>query len=102
MKTSLEHLPERKQRELARVVGIIQEEFADLVERSKSDAKKDGQIFKIILFGSYARGTWVDEPHTSKGYRSDFDISRHRQQQGTCRSQILGQGDRPADVGQGD
>lgn len=74
MKTSLEHLPERKQRELARVVGIIQEEFADLVERSKSDAKKDGRIFKIILFGSYARGTWVDEPHTSKGYRSDFDI----------------------------
>lgn len=74
MKTSLEHLPERKQRELARVVGIIQEEFADLVERSKSDAKKDGRIFKIILFGSYARGNWVDEPHTSKGYRSDFDI----------------------------
>ena len=74
MKTSLEHLPERKQRELARVVGIIQEEFADLVERSKSDAKKDGRIFKIILFGSYSRGTWVDEPHTSKGYRSDFDI----------------------------
>ena len=74
MKTSLEHLPERKQRELARVVGIIQEEFADLVERSKSDAKKDGRIFKIVLFGSYARGTWVDEPHTSKGYRSDFDI----------------------------
>ena len=74
MKTSLEHLPERKQRELARIVGIIQEEFADLVERSKSDAKKDGRIFKIILFGSYARGTWVDEPHTSKGYRSDFDI----------------------------
>ncbi len=74
MKTSLEHLPERKQRELARVVGIIQEEFADLVERSKSDAKKDGRIFKIILFGSYARGTWVAEPHTSKGYRSDFDI----------------------------
>ncbi|MCZ7865798.1 nucleotidyltransferase and HEPN domain-containing protein [Agrobacterium salinitolerans] len=74
MKTSLEHLPERKQRELARVVGIIQEEFADLVERSKSDAKKDGRIFKVILFGSYARGTWVDEPHTSKGYRSDFDI----------------------------
>lgn len=74
MKTSIEHLPERKQRELARVVGIIQEEFTDLVERSKSDAKKDGRIFKIILFGSYARGTWVDEPHTSKGYRSDFDI----------------------------
>jgi predicted nucleotidyltransferase/HEPN domain-containing protein len=74
MKTSLEHLPERKQRELARVVSILQEEFASLLERSKSDAKKDGRIYKIILFGSYARGTWVDEPHTSKGYRSDFDI----------------------------
>lgn len=46
MKTSLEHLPERKQRELARVVGIIQEEFANLVERSKSDAKKDGPDFQ--------------------------------------------------------
>ncbi|AHK04659.1 hypothetical protein X971_4820 (plasmid) [Agrobacterium tumefaciens LBA4213 (Ach5)] len=44
------------------------------MERSKSEAKKDGRIYKIILFGSYARGTWVDEPHTSKGYRSDFDI----------------------------
>ena len=29
---------------------------------------------KIILFGSYARGGWVDEPHTRKCYRSDFDL----------------------------
>ncbi len=28
----------------------------------------------MILYGSYARGTWVDEPHTAKGYRSDFDL----------------------------
>jgi uncharacterized protein len=28
----------------------------------------------VILYGSYARGTWVDEPHTAKGYRSDFDL----------------------------
>ncbi|MGV1822657.1 nucleotidyltransferase and HEPN domain-containing protein [Agrobacterium tumefaciens] len=74
MKTDIGHLPQTKQRELGRVVRIIHEEFAGIVERSKSEAKKDGQIFKIILFGSYARGTWVDEPHTSKGYRSDFDI----------------------------
>src|SRR5690606_11780035 len=26
------------------------------------------------LYGSYARGGWVDEPHTAKGYRSDFDL----------------------------
>ncbi|MBW9060174.1 nucleotidyltransferase and HEPN domain-containing protein [Agrobacterium pusense] len=74
MKTGIGHLPQTKQRELEKVVRIIHEEFAGIVERSKSEAKKDGRIYKIILFGSYARGTWVDEPHTSKGYRSDFDI----------------------------
>ncbi|WP_332302640.1 nucleotidyltransferase and HEPN domain-containing protein [Rhizobium sp. GR12] len=74
MRSDIGHLPQTKQRELERVVRIIHEEFAGIVERSKSDAKKDGRIYKIILFGSYARGTWVDEPHTSKGYRSDFDI----------------------------
>lgn len=74
MKTDIGHLPQAKQRELERVVRIIHEEFAGIVERAKSGAKKDGRIYKIILFGSYARGTWVDEPHTSKGYRSDFDI----------------------------
>ncbi|WP_144578816.1 nucleotidyltransferase and HEPN domain-containing protein [Agrobacterium sp. DE0009] len=74
MRSDIGHLPHTKQRELERVVRIIHEEFAGIVERSKSEAKKDGRIYKIILFGSYARGTWVDEPHTSKGYRSDFDI----------------------------
>jgi predicted nucleotidyltransferase/HEPN domain-containing protein len=74
MKSDIGHLPQKKQVELEKVVRIIHEEFAGVVERSKSDAKKDGRIYKIILFGSYARGTFVDEPHTSKGYRSDFDI----------------------------
>jgi len=74
MKSSLEHLPEKKQRELARVVEIIEEEFADALSGAEADFKKRGRILKIILFGSYARGTWVDEPHTMKGYRSDYDI----------------------------
>ncbi|WP_081161653.1 nucleotidyltransferase and HEPN domain-containing protein [Ensifer aridi] len=74
MRSSLEHLPEKKQRELARVVEIIHEEFADALEGSSAGFKKRGRIQKIILFGSYARGTWVDEPHTMKGYRSDYDI----------------------------
>lgn len=69
MKTDIGHLPQTKQRELEKVVRIIHEEFAGIVERSKSDAKKDGRIYKIILFGSYARGTWVDEPHTLSVYR---------------------------------
>lgn len=74
MKSSLEHLPEKKQRELARVVEIIEEEFADALAGASAAFKKRGRILKIILFGSYARGTWVDEPHTMKGYRSDYDI----------------------------
>ncbi|WP_349254133.1 HEPN domain-containing protein [Rhizobium sp. CC1099] len=40
----------------------------------EAEFKKKARIWKIILFGSYARGTWVDEPHTMKGYRSDYDI----------------------------
>ncbi|WP_370050865.1 nucleotidyltransferase and HEPN domain-containing protein [Sinorhizobium fredii] len=74
MRTSLEHLPEKKQRELDRVVEIIHQEFADALEGGSADFKKRGRILKIILFGSYARGTYVDEPHTMKGYRSDYDI----------------------------
>lgn len=31
-------------------------------------------MLKIILFGSYAKGGWVDEPFTTKGYRADFDL----------------------------
>lgn len=56
------------------MVEIIHEEFADALEGSSAAFKKRGRILKIILFGSYARGTWVDEPHTMKGYRSDYDI----------------------------
>ncbi|TCU13677.1 nucleotidyltransferase and HEPN domain-containing protein [Rhizobium sullae] len=74
MRSSLEHLPEEKQRELARVVAIIHEEFADALSGTSAAFKKRGRILKIILFGSYGRGTWVDEPHTMKGYRSDYDI----------------------------
>lgn len=74
MRTDLDHLPPHKQRELERVVKIIFEEFADLVALTGSAWKKQGRIEKVILYGSYARGGWVDEPHTAKGYRSDFDI----------------------------
>lgn len=74
MKTSLDHLPERKQRELARVVDILHEEFEDALAEGSAEFKKKGRILKIILFGSYARGDWVDEPHTKKGYRSDYDL----------------------------
>jgi predicted nucleotidyltransferase len=74
MKTSVGHLPENKQRELSRVIDILHEEFEDALAGGTAEFKKKGRILKIILFGSYARGDWVDEPHTKKGYRSDFDM----------------------------
>lgn len=74
MRTDLDHLPPTKQREIERVKAIIFEEFEDALVLAKHEWKKKGKIEKIILYGSYARGGWVDEPHTAKGYRSDFDI----------------------------
>lgn len=74
MKTGLDHLPPIKQHELRRIVEIIFEEFEDALKGSSAEFKKKGRILKIILFGSYGRGTFVDEPHTKKGYRSDYDL----------------------------
>ncbi|MEP5064288.1 HEPN domain-containing protein [Nisaea sp.] len=74
MKTDLDHLPPQKQRELERVVQLIFEEFDDAFALARHEWKKAGRILKVILYGSYARGTWVDEPHTAKGYQSDFDL----------------------------
>src|SRR5690554_5754338 len=74
MRTDLDHLPAVKQREIERVKAIIFEEFEDALVLAQHEWKKKGKIEKIILYGSYARGGWVDEPHTAKGYRSDFDI----------------------------
>jgi predicted nucleotidyltransferase/HEPN domain-containing protein len=74
MRTDLDHLPAAKRRELERVVQILFEEFADATAIATSDWKKQARILKVILYGSYARGGWVDEPHTAKGYQSDFDL----------------------------
>lgn len=74
MRSGIDHLPHQKQRELERVVEIIFEEFDDALALATQDWKRKGRIAKIILYGSYARGGWVDEPHTAKGYQSDYDL----------------------------
>jgi len=74
MRTDLDHLPPGKQRELERVVRILFEEFSEATSIATSDWKKSARILKVILYGSYARGGWVDEPHTAKGYQSDYDL----------------------------
>jgi predicted nucleotidyltransferase/HEPN domain-containing protein len=72
VKTSLDHLPDAKRRELARIVEILFAEFEDALKGRNAPHRKAGRILKIILFGSYARGDWVDDP--KGGYKSDYDL----------------------------
>ena len=74
MRSDLDHLPANKQRELERVLQLIFEEFEDAFALARHEWKKKGRVLKVILYGSYARGNWVDEPHTAKGYKSDYDL----------------------------
>jgi predicted nucleotidyltransferase/HEPN domain-containing protein len=72
MKKSFDHLPVGKRRELAYVVEIVREGFAKAIEGRRAPRFKNGRLLKIILFGSYARGDWVEDPVGR--YFSDFDI----------------------------
>ncbi len=72
MKTSLDHLPASKQRELERVVEILFAEFQDAIALGTQPHKRLGRILKIVLFGSYARGDWGSDP--ASGYFSDYDL----------------------------
>jgi len=72
MRSGTDHLPQVQQDELARVVRILMEEFDKAIARATQPSRRDGKIYKIVLFGSYARDDWVDEPEN--GYQSDFDL----------------------------
>lgn len=73
MRTGIDHLPPAKQRELERVVGVIFEEFREATEHATGPRSR-AQILKIILFGSYSRGDWVDAPLSANQYKSDYDL----------------------------
>lgn len=72
MKLPLKKLPASKRRELDRAVGIVLENFAKATATRKADRLRDGRILKVILYGSYARGDWVEDPVGR--YFSDFDL----------------------------
>jgi len=65
VRTGLDHLPEAKRRDLEKIVQILFAEFEDALKGRKAPHRKQGRILKIILFGSYARGDWVDDPVAS-------------------------------------
>jgi len=64
--------PEGKRRELAFIVETIQEGFAFAIARRTMPRLRGGRLLKIILFGSHARGDWVEDPVGP--YFSDYDL----------------------------
>ena len=72
MASRLRFLPEGKRDELDFVVEIVREGFAHATERRTMPHLRDAQLLKILLFGSYARGNWVEDPVGR--YFSDYDL----------------------------
>ncbi|HEX7855068.1 MAG TPA: nucleotidyltransferase and HEPN domain-containing protein [Sphingobium sp.] len=73
MRADINHLPAVKQRELDRVVEMLFQGFREATQDAKG-RRKSARILKVILFGSYARGDWVDAPLDANQYKSDYDI----------------------------
>ncbi len=71
MKDSIDHLPSSKQKNLTYICDVLRDEL-EQVTGFANGTKKHGRILKIILFGSYATGKWVNKP--AYGYVSDYDI----------------------------
>lgn len=68
MNDSLDHLSSKKQKELRYIVHALQ-----------TAAKGQIDVDMVLLFGSYARGDFVEEDivkewHTTLEYKSDFDL----------------------------
>jgi uncharacterized protein len=63
LKTGIDHLPAETQSDIQEIVKAIRQRFPAEM---------------IILFGSFARGNWVDDRYTENGtvyeYKSDYDI----------------------------
>ncbi len=79
MKTSLSHLPEHKQAELKAIKEALIPRYSE--------------IEMIILFGSYARGTFVEDKYVEKGityeYKSDYDLLIMMSKNGHANSDTL-------------
>ncbi|MFL5763584.1 MAG: HEPN domain-containing protein [Bacteroidia bacterium] len=64
MKTEINHLPENKQQELKAIISALIPRFPE--------------IEMIILYGSFARGNWVEDKYVENGntyeYKSDYDL----------------------------
>lgn len=73
MRTDIDHLPSHKQRELDQIVEMLFQGLREATSRA-TGRRRLGCILKIILFGSYARGDWIDAPQDANQYKSDYDL----------------------------
>ena len=62
MNAGPEHPPEGKRHELAFVTDVIRNRSEFAIMRRTMPRLRGGRLLMIILFGSYARGDWVDDP----------------------------------------
>ena len=72
MARSLDHLPAGKRAELSFVVEVLRQSFEDAISTRRAEHLKSGRILRIVLYGSYARGDWVEDPVGR--YFSDYDL----------------------------
>ena len=79
MRADLDHLPHRQQHELERIRTTLLTEFEAAINSGGGGTqswRRDGKVLKIILFGSYARTDWVDEPDMCAGRRAFPSVNR--------------------------
>lgn len=72
MKKSLDHLNLQKQKEVAYIRKVILEELEVRLRESTSKRVARYRILKLVLYGSFARGTWFDD--RKSGRASDYDF----------------------------
>lgn len=72
MKDRLDHLNLQKQRDIAYVRKVILEELDKRLRASKSQRVRRYRVLKLVLYGSFAKGTWFDD--RKSGRASDYDF----------------------------
>lgn len=72
MKNSLDHLNLQKQKEVTYIRKVILEELEARLRKSTSKRVARYRILKLVLYGSFARGTWFDD--RKSGRASDYDF----------------------------
>tara|TARA_R110000868_G_scaffold1221_2_gene9567 strand:- start:4773 stop:5711 length:939 start_codon:yes stop_codon:yes gene_type:complete len=72
VKNSLDHLNLQKQKEVAYIRKVILKELEARLRKSTSKRVARYRILKLVLYGSFARGTWFDD--RKSGRASDYDF----------------------------